>query len=352
MAYSSITKPEDYFNTKLYTGNGSTQSITGIGFQPDWVWIKGRGAATSHQLYDAPRGVTKRLISQNDSGQDTATNGLTAFDSDGFSLGTDGSSNGSSATYVAWNWLGGTTSGIATDAESDITPTGYSFNQTSGCSIVTYTGTGTSGEGVPHGLGAKPKFYMVKRTDTTGSWQVFTQPQINTSNATKYLRLNSSDAEATNTNRWNGWQPDATNFYLGNSTEVNANGGTYVAYVFAEKQGYSRISKYTGNGNADGIYAYTGFKPAFVLVKRTDLSQGWILWDNRRPGYNLTDLSLTGNESGAEETGRTFDILSNGFKLRSADTATNASGSTYFYMAFAENPLVVNVSGGLPATAR
>ena len=351
MAYSSITKPSDYFNTKLWTGNGTDNNgITGVGFQPDWVWLKQRDGTNWHTSFDSVRGATKRVFTNSDELQDTSAASLKSFDSDGFTLGTSLGVNGNNNTYVAWSWLGGTTSGISTDAESDITPTGYSFNQTSGCSIVTYTGTGTSGEGVPHGLGAKPKFYMVKRTDTTGSWQVYTQAKLSVSNATKYLRLNANDAEATGNNRWNGWQPDATNFYLGNSTEVNASGGTYVAYVIAEKKGYSRISKYTGNGNANGIFAYTGFKPAFVLVKRTDLSQGWILWDNKRPGYNLTNQSLTASESGAEETGRTFDMLSNGFKIRSSDGIMNGSGDTFIFMAWAKAPLVG--SNNVPCTAR
>ena len=355
MAYSSITKPEDYFNTKLYTGNGSTNAITGVGFQPDWLWIKCRSFANGHALFDANQ-ATNSVSTETDSAQaDRANDGFTSLDSDGFTLngnGSGGRQNVSGRTYAAWCWTGGTTSGISTNGDTTITPSSYSFNQTSGFSVLKYTGNGTSGAGVAHGIGAKPQFYIVKRLDTTGSWQVFTQPNINTSNATKYLRLNATDAEATNNNRWNGYQPDTTNFYLGNSTEVNASGGTYAAYVFANKKGFSKLGSYTGNGNADGTFVYTGFKPSFVLVKRTSDTQGWVIWDNKRPGYNLTNQSLTANESGAEETGRTFDMLSNGFKIRDTNTATNASGSTYIYMAFAENPLVANVNGGLPATAR
>jgi hypothetical protein len=349
MAYTTINKSTDYFNTKLHTGNGSTQSITGVGFQPDFTWIKDRSGGNDHQIVDSVRGATKAVSSNRDD-SNTFTDGLTSFDSDGYTLGLNTRYNGSSTNYVGWNWLAGTTSGIATDAESDITPTGYSFNQTSGCSIVTYTGTGTSAEGVPHGLGAKPKWYMVKRTDTTGSWQVYTQPNLDVSNATKYLRLNATDAEATNTNRWQGYQPDATNFYLGNSTEVNASGGTYVAYVFAEKQGYSRIGKYTGNGNADGPFIYTGFRPSFVLIKEINGADIWAMYDDKRLGYNVANYVLESNNSGAEgaQSGR-FELLSNGFKITYNWTPTNTSGQSYIYLAFGQSLVGSN---NVPCTAR
>ena len=189
MAYTTINKSSDYFNTKLYTGNGSTQSITGVGFQPDWTWIKNRDTTTNHVAYDAVRGQTKRLEPNTTDAEDTKSNGLTSFDSDGFSVGSANENNNNGQNIVSWNWKAGTTSGQATNSYSTITPTSISFNQTSGFSIVKYTGNGTAGAGVPHGLNAKPQMIFVKKTNGSTDWMVFVQPNINTSNATKYLKL-------------------------------------------------------------------------------------------------------------------------------------------------------------------
>jgi hypothetical protein len=349
MAYSSITKPSDYFNTKLYTGNGSTQSITGVGFQPDWTWIKGRGAATSHQLYDATRGATKRLISQNDSGEDTATNGLTAFDSDGFSLGTDGSSNGSSATYVAWNWK----ANGAGSANSDgtITTTATSANTTSGFSIIKYTGNGTAGATIGHGLNSAPDLVIGKKLSASANWDVWGDLL----GSTNMMNLNTTAAKFNpGGNYHNDTMPTSTVVTLGNDNDINQNGEPYVMYCFHSVKGYSKIGSYTGNGNANGPFVYTGFKPAFILARRTGAVDNWVMYDNKRSGYNPQNDRLYPNLSAAEEgtTNRMFDMLSNGFKARENWTTINSGASTYLYMAFAENPLVANVSGGIPATAR
>ena len=353
MAYTTINKSSDYFNTVTYTGTHSSsgaKSITGVGFQPDWVWLKNRtSAGYDNRTYDAVRTATKILNINLTNAEGTDSQGLTAFGADGFTVGTGNGDNNNGNSYVGWNWKAGTTSGIATNAETDITPTAYSFNQTNGFSIVKYTGTGTSGEGVPHGLNAKPQMIIVKRLNANESWQVFTQPNINTSNATKYLKLDANNAEATSNSRWNGWQPDTYNFYLGNDDSVNASGGTYIAYVFAAKTGFSKIGSYTGNGNVDGTFVYTGFKPEFIMVKRTDTTSNWQINDSARDTFNLCNKPLYANTNEAEGVDTSWDALSNGFKMRQAFGSKNASGGTYLYMAFGQALVGTN---GVTAKAR
>ena len=327
MAYSSITKPGDYFNTKLYTGNGSTQSITGVGFQPDWTWIKGRGSATSHQVYDVIRGATKRLVTQNSNAEDTATNGLTAFDSDGFSLGTDSSSNGSSATYVGWNWKANGAGSANTDGSISST---VSANITAGFSIVSYTGTGANAT-VGHGLGAVPKIIVVKKLNGSPNWAVY-----HTSiGATKYLELNATSASQTATAVFNDTEPTSSVFSIGTDNKTNGSSGNYIAYCFAEKKGYSKFGKYTGNGNADGTFVYTGFKPAFLMIKPNAV-ENWHIFDNTRSPINAVQKDLRPNLSNAESDGSSaaMDFLSNGFKFRNSDADYNTSGREYIYMAF------------------
>jgi len=348
MAYTTIDKPSDYFNTKLYTGNGGTQSITGLDFAPNWVWIKDRGDTGHHQVLDTVRGATKYISTNTDSVEATEAAGLTSFNSDGFSLGNNTNYNsGDPRTYVSWNWKAGTSvSGTTTGSGTGKAYTG-SVNTDAGFSIIRHLGNDTAGHTIPHHLGAVPKMIIghgITGTDAT-SWTVYHHTLGNT----KTISLNETAAESTST-VWNNTTPTSSVISLGSSGNVNDNDDAFILYSFAEKQGYSKFGSYTGNGNADGTFVYTGFKPAWVMVKRSSDSQGWVIWDDKRPGYNLTNQSLTANENGAEETGRTFDMLSNGFKIRDTNTATNASGSTYIYMAFAENPFVT--SSGVPATAR
>ena len=350
MAYSSISKSTDYFSVKTYAGNNGSQSITGVGHQPDWIWIKKRDGSADSSVMDSVRGVRKSLTTNNAEAEYTETAALSSFDSDGFSFDGSGFDHvNTSNNFVAWCWKAGTTSGISTDGETDITPSAYSFNATSGVSIVKYTGTGTSGEGVPHGLGAKPQFIIVKRTDTSGAWTVFTQPILNTSNATKFFEMHNTDAESTNNNRWNGWQPDTVNFYIGNASEVNASGGTYVAYVFANKAGFSKLGTYTGNGSSDGPFCYTGFKPSWVLQKNMSATQGWQLQDDKREGYNGSNKLLQPNDNAAESDVNRIHILSNGFKVITTDAGQNTSGSNYVYMAFGQS---IVGSNNVPATAK
>ena len=351
MSYTNgLDKPTDYFNTKLYTGTGATRSITGIGFQPDWIWTKGRSgtySSESHKLYDSVRGATKELRSDVNNAESTNSGGVTSFDSDGYGLGVGGGVNGSSTEYVSWNWLAGGTASSNTDGS--ITSS-VSANTTSGFSICTFTGNGTSGATVGHGLGAVPKMYMVKRRDTTGRWQVY-HVGTATSPEDKYLFLDGNEAVQDATNRWNDTAPTSSVFSLGNSTEVNGNGGTYIAYCFAEKKGYSKFGSYTGNGNADGTFIYTGFKPAFIIQKRYSSTGNWYLWDSVREPSNVVKKRLDADTNLAEASNyNTLDFLSNGFKFRDTNNEWNGSGDSYIYMALAESPFVS--SSGIPTTAR
>lgn len=357
MAYTAIDKSGSHMSVKAYTGNGSSLSVTGVGHQPDLVWLKNLEAANDHQWQDSVRGKSGsnyQYIQCNNANAQSVqgdSDGVNTLGSDGFTVGYNdsGAWNESGTEYISYNWKAGTTSGISTDGETDITPSAYSFNATSGVSIVKYTGTGTSGEGVPHGLGAKPQFIIVKRTDTSGAWTVFTQPILNTSNATKFFEMHNTDAESTNNNRWNGWQPDTVNFYIGNASEVNASGGTYVAYVFANKAGFSKLGTYTGNGSSDGPFCYTGFKPSWVLQKNMSATQGWQLQDDKREGYNGSNKLLQPNDNAAESDVNRIHILSNGFKVITTDAGQNTSGSNYVYMAFGQS---IVGSNNVPATAK
>jgi len=341
MAYTTIKKSTDYFNTKLYTGTGATRSITGVGFQPDWVWIKARNYNDNHRIVDAVRGVTKDIYSDLNLAEGTNTNGLTAFGSDGFTLGSDGGYNGNTDNYASWNWLANNTSG-SSNTDGSITST-VSANTTSGFSIVSYTGTGSQAT-VGHGLGATPKWIVVKRLQNAEDWAVYHA----SNGAGTYQSLNTTEGKQTNSNRFNV-APTSSVFTVNTHESVNF-AENYIAYCFAEKTGYSKFDLYTGNGQADGTFVYTGFKPAFVITKITSGSDNWALWDNKREPFNVNDniLRTDTNSSETSSTSYAVDFISNGFKLRGTDGKINGSGSTYIYMAFAEEPLV----GDNPATAR
>jgi hypothetical protein len=341
MAYTTINKSSEYFNTVTYSGNGSTQSITGVGFQPDWVWIKTRNTTGQHEVFDAVRGATKYIVTNATDPENTVATSLTSFDSDGFSLSSQPAVNNGSNTFVSWNWLGGGTGVSNTDGS--ITST-VSASTTSGFSIIQYTGNGSSGATIGHGLGVVPKVVIVKLTSGSGyDWGVYHASLGNTKN----MRLNLTDSVATSTAFWNDTTPSSSLVTLGNNATVNGSGSTYIAYCFAEKKGYSKFGSYTGNGNADGTFVYTGFKPAFVLFKPSSAIENWQIHDNKRPSYNPCD-NIAPNNNSAEADNDFVDLVSNGFKLRSA--TYSASGVTYIYMAFAENPLVG--TNNIPATAR
>jgi len=343
MAYSTIVKPSVYFNTKLYTGTGSSNAITGVGFQPDWVWIKNRSASEEHRIHDAVRGANKLLRSNGNYAEATTTQDVMSFDSDGFTVGTETAVNASGQNIVAWNWKANGAGSANTDGTINTTAT--SVNTTAGFSISKYTGTGSAAT-IGHGLGAVPKMIIVKSLTTTADWRV----QHGSLGATKALDLNGTGLANTQAGNWNNTEPTNSVFSVGTFGATNTNGGTHIAYCFAEKKGYSKFGSYTGNGSADGTFVYTGFKPAFVISKRTDSADWWGIFDNKREGYNETNDPLFANDSGAEST-LAMDILSNGFKSRNTNGGVNASGGSYIYMAFAAEPLVANVGSSIPATA-
>jgi len=336
---AQINKPDEYFNTKLYTGTGSSNALTGVGFQPDFTWIKKRNGAVGHRLYDAVRGATNTLYSDDSAAEATGqTTTLTSFNSDGFTVVSESGVNASSDTYASWNWLGA--NGTASNTDGSITST-VSVNTTSGFSIVSYTGTGSQAT-VGHGLGATPKWIVVKRLQNAEDWAVYHA----SNGAGTYQSLNTTEAKQTNSNRFNV-APTSSVFTVNTHESVNF-AENYIAYCFAEKQGFSKFGSYTGNGNADGTFIYTGFKPAFIMVKRTDNTSNWQINDNKRDVDNVQNTPLMANLSNAESTDTSWDALSNGFKMRQSYGSKNASGGSYIYMAFAEEPLV----GDNPATAR
>jgi hypothetical protein len=347
MAYSSITKPTDYFNTVLWAGNSdTTRNITGVGFQPDWVWVKNRSLASDHRVANAVRGANKGLVPNGTDAEDSSTTAVKSFLSNGIQVGNEQSFNRNGDNHVGWFWKANGAGSSNTDGS--ITST-VSANTTAGFSIVTYSGNATAGATVGHGLGAVPKMLIVRKYNTTKDWNVY----HNSIGATKGMYVNLTNAEQTHTN-WNNTTPTSTVFSIGSDDQVNGSSGNYIAYCFAEKKGYSKFGGYTGNGNADGVFVYTGFKPAFILARRTDATDNWVMYDNKRSGYNPQNDRLYPNGNFAEEgtTDKMFDMLSNGFKARATWSTINASGGSYIYMAFAEQPLVANVNGGLPATAR
>ena len=344
MAYSSITKPSDYFNTKLYTGTGASNAITGVGFQPDWTWIKKRNATRDHSLFDSVRGVQKQLASNLTDAESSSANYLTSFDTDGFTVGSSSNVNASSDTYASWNWLASHTT--ASNTDGSITST-VSANTTSGFSIVSYTGTGSAGT-VGHGLNKEVDMLIVKNRDTTNGWRVYFRDL----NATKYLTLDANVASVSSSAIWNNTHPTSSVFSIGTGTSVNGSGNNLIAYCFASIKGYSKVGYYTGNANSSGPFVYTGFKPAYLFFKMQGTTAAWRVFDSKRPGYNVIDDRISPSGSGGEATEVTCDFLSNGFKIRTTDTAVNASGEMVNYFAIAENPLVANVSGGIPATAR
>ena len=347
MAYTTIKKPSDYFNTKLFTGTGSdNNAITGVGFQPDWVWLKARNQADYHYSLDAVRGVTKCIFQNDTSAESTFADSLKSFDSDGFTLGTSGDLNASSQTMASWNWKANGAG--STNYDGSINTTATSVNTTAGFSIVSYTGTGSTAT-VGHGLGSAPKMVIIKNRSITEDWFVLHTSASAT--AGSFLKLNSTDAVSSgNSIVFNNTNPTSTVFTVGTVNGTNGSGNNMIAYCFAEKTGYSKFGSYTGNGNADGTFVYTGFKPAFMMVKRTDGAQPWVMTDSTRSTYNITSHFLSAESSDAEASYTYFDILSNGFKCRNSSNYVNESNGTYIYMAFAEAPLVG--TNNVPCTAR
>jgi|TARA_R110000822_G_scaffold309592_1_gene439570 hypothetical protein len=355
MAYTTIDDPAVYFTTVLWTGNATGRNIT-TGMDAAMVWYKGKSYVSNHSIVDAVRGTTKVLIPNNTDEEATDSGSITAFNSDNFTIGTAGGINADTKTYVGWCWKAGTTSGITTTG-ADITPSAYSFNHTSRISIAAYTGNGSSGAKIAHGLGAIPEVMIIKPRDRAGqAWLVYHHKNTS-SPETDYLALDTDDATADAAFPWNDAVP--TSVYLETQTNngTNASGNTFVLYTFRGVQGYSKFGSYIGNGNVDGAFVYTGFKPAFLLLKSTTGGgDGWYMVDNKNNPFNEVDSNFFANsgnaisKAGSAAGDKKLDFLSNGFKIRTTNSECNSSGVNYIYLAFAEEPFVN--SNGVPCTAR
>ena len=342
MAYSTIDKATNFFNPKLYTGTGSSLSVTGVGFSPDMVWLKSRDITQPWGAYDTVRGATVRA-SQQGLGGDTTIDGLSSFDADGFTIGTNYQFNTNTIKQATWSWKAGTTSGIS---GGTLTPDSYSINTTSKFGIYKWTGTGSAAT-IAHGLGVVPKVIIVKRMDAPENWQVYHWLL----GAENYLTLNTTNASAAQTSRWNDTEPTSTVFSIGTDTSVNASGGEYFAYVWCDVPGFFTSGKYYGNYDANGPMIYTGFRPSLIYIKCTNDTGAWLVYDNKRLGYNENQKYLEGNSDPAESNTYPLNIYSNGFKCKetSAGSDLNGNSDSYCWMAWGQTMVS---SGNIVATAR
>mgnify|MGYP003656402420 CR=1 FL=1 len=352
MAYTTINNGSLFMNTKLYTGTGSSNAITGVGFQPDWTWIKNRSQANSnHRITDAVRGVTKEIYSDLTAAEATNTNGLTAFGSDGFTVGSNGDYNNNGSAIASWNWKANGSGSANTDGDINST---VSANTTSGFSIVKYTGNATVST-IGHGLGVAPKMIITKNLSRSDAWPVDCRQGNSGAGGIMYLNETGTLGAYGNTSPYPSTAPTSTVYSVGTAGNTNYSGSNLIAYCFAEKTGFSKFGQYSGNSSNDGTFVYTGFKPALIIFKRADTGTGnWVMQDNKRSssgGFNQNQYTLYSNTSSDEITDESaVDFLSNGFKFRNAITDNNANGSKYIYMAFAEAPLVG--TNNIPANAR
>src|SRR5210317_892661 len=348
MAYSDIKDPSAYFQTKLYTGAGSELVITNDGnsdLQPDFIWIKQRNTGQNHNIYDSNRGATTMLYPDLTNAEYSAGESLKSFNTDGFTVGNYGTVGTSGGTYVAWQWKanGGTTTSFS---ESGNNPGGTrQTSSESGFSIISYTGTGSAGT-IAHGLPSTPELIIFKRRNAVSDWDVYHKSIGNG----KRMELANEAQASTDTTFMNNTLPTSTNITVGTSANTNADGATYICYAFSPVQGYSKMGTYVGNTSTNGVFIYCGFRPAWVLIKcYTGANDSWIIIDTKRNVANSMNARLFPDLNNAESTSQDIiDCLSNGFKLRTADTAYNGSRD-YLYVAFSENPFV---AGGVPTTAR
>jgi hypothetical protein len=337
MAYTSIDNPALYFQTKLYTGNATddtaiTFDVTDTSMQPALIWIKNRSTTDSHHWVSVPgTGVAKRLRTDTTGAIGDQSDGVKSIQSNGFTIGTTGSLNGNGNSIVAWCWK---------------------EDATAGFDIVSFTGN-SSTQDISHSLSAVPHWILVKNRADATNWAVYHKGNTSAPE-TEIIYLNADNATSDDSAFFGDTAPTSSQFRVGGDNGVNGNGDSMIAYVWSEKKGYSKFGSYTGNGDADGTFVYTGFRPAWILIKRSSSgTMDWILHDNKRAGFNVNDDYLIANTNSAEITGNSFrslDILSNGFKLRGTQAETNESGETYIYMAFAESPFVN--SKGIPTNAR
>ena len=354
MAYTDIDKPSDNFSATLYTGNATARTIA-TGHQSDWVWLKRRDGTAGHRIADSVRGATKLIYSDSNTSEQTDAKSITGFVSTGFTLGDDANGydvNTNTNTMVAWSWKAGTsfTNDASATGIGTIDSTG-SVNQDAGFSVVSWVGNATAGATIKHGLNTAPSMLILKKASASGTdWFVYHK----SIGANYYLGLNQTYEKQDQILAWNDTAPTSSVFSVGSGGSSNGSGATMITYCFAEKQGYSKFGSYTGNGNADGTFVYTGFKPAFFICKRyNDAGYDWLMYDNKRQvSFNVVDDFLKPNLADAETTGnanQSLDFLSNGVKFRGNGASSNGSAS-YIYMAFAENPFVA--SNFNAATAR
>ena len=343
MAYISFQPKDNYF-TKTYTGNDSTQTFTDIGFEPAMVWVKNAVDTYNHQLHLAVRDQPYYFLRTNlNSGDDSATNTITAFTATGFNIGANGGLNNSGDKQVAWCWKGGTTTGLS---GGTITPSSYNINATAGIGTYKYSGTGSNGT-IAHGLGAGKKFLVARRINTTGDWRCL---HADLAAGIETLTLNTTASEYGEADVFNSTFPDDTVFSLGTDADTNDSGSTYIAFLFCETKGCTRVSRWEGTGNADGPFVWCGFRPAYILIKNINGTSDWNIIDDKRLGYNVDNNRLKANENSAESTGDYIDLLANGFKIRTASADYNTSGQEYMFVAFAKFPTVS--SNDIPGVAR
>ena len=352
MAYTTIDDPTEYFETKLYTGNstGSTQqAITGLDFSPNMVWIKPRSDAEKHSIADTVRGATKTIHPHNTEAEETSAGHMVSFDSNGYTVGVDNYSwNKNGSTYASWNWKAGTsfTNDASATGIGNIDSTG-SVNTDAGFSVISYTGDANADNTVAHGLGSVPKMIILKNRSISSNWMVYHA----STGAQAPLFLNLTNAAGSGDPDRFKVVPTSSVFTPGTAQEGNGNGNSIIAYCFAEKQGYSKFGSYTGNDNADGTFVYTGFAPAWVMIKRTNSVNDWLILDTKRNPINPSNERILANTNAAASTANTMvDFLSNGFKPRSTYGGINGDSDNFIYMAFAESPLVN--SNGIPNNAQ
>ena len=351
MPYTQINKYTDHFNTKHYTGNGSVRTETGVGFEPSWTWIKDRTGTNAHVLTDAVRGANYQIYSNLTNAQTNASGYLTAFASDGFTLGTDGAVNQNGRNYASWNWKANGQGSSNTDGSINTIYT--SANQTSGVSIIKYTGTGSNAT-VGHGLGVAPKMVILKVLSTNNDGMVGHSSLHATDAWDKYIYINDASAVADANTMWNDTYPTATTVSLGTHSYVNYSGRNYIMYCFAEKPGFSKIGKYTGNNSSSGVFVFTDFKPSFVMIKRIDASGDWRIYDTQRFGAGGPNNKLhylepnTSDAEASTDSGGNWDMLSNGFRFYTSEAEINGGGD-YVYYAIGQSLVGSN---NVPCTAR
>lgn len=350
MAFTTVNKPTDYFNPLTYTGNGSTQAITGVGHQPDLVWIKRRDATTDYELYDSVRGVQKEIGSNTTAAETSDASFLTAFGSDGFTLGNHGGINNNTNTYISWNWKAGTTSGLS---GGTITPSSYSISAASGFGIYKYTGTGSAGT-IAHGLNSTPRLILVKKTSNSADWAIYYNPRAGINGQEGRAMGFNSSGFSTNSAYWNGTAATSSVFSIGTQNDVNQSSETYIAYAFADVVGYQKFCGWYVNANSDGPFIYTGFRPAFFMMFNINNSGRFQIADNKRNPTNEVDKKLSPHNSNVEGTTGDIgcDLLSNGIKVRGGSTSdVNHTNLNMMYgLAIAESPLVG--TNNIPNNAR